>query len=222
MGSVENKNSFYTIVFQNEHFVIVDKAPLVLSVPSRMGEDETRPVLGLILEKDLGRTVYPVHRLDFEVQGLIMYALTPAAHKAGNAWFEQKIVFKKYSALSMPAKDGEFKVGVPLEWKCRLLRGKKRAYESPHGKDSLTKALLVSILDSGYFHWELSPITGRSHQLRYELFRHGMPIVGDQLYGSDLKFDQEGIALRSFMLDFSKAKNREDFSLPEKIISKTF
>ena len=97
-----DKNSFYTIVFQNEHFVIVDKAPLVLSVPSRMGEDETRPVLGLILEKDLGRTVYPVHRLDFEVQGLIMYALTPAAHKAGNAWFEQKIVFKKYSAILSP------------------------------------------------------------------------------------------------------------------------
>lgn len=212
----------YSIVFQNEHFVVVDKAPLVLSVPSRMGEDESRPVLGLILEKDLGKTLYPVHRLDFEVQGLIMYAFTPVAHKAGNAWFEQKIVSKKYCALTSAPKEGEFKVDVALEWKCRLLRGKKRAYESPHGKDSLTIAKLVSIPDSGYFHWELSPITGRSHQLRYELFRHGMPIVGDQLYGSEKKFDQDGIALRSFMLDFSKAKNREDFSLPEKILSKTF
>jgi tRNA pseudouridine32 synthase/23S rRNA pseudouridine746 synthase len=219
---VENKNSFYSIVFQNEHFVVVDKAADVLSVPSRMGEDEARPVLGLILEKDLGKTIYPVHRLDYEVQGLIMYAFTPAAHKAGNVWFEQKIVSKKYSALTASAASNEFQTGVPLEWKCRLLRGKKRAYESPHGKDSLTIATLVSIDSSGYFHWELSPVTGRSHQLRYELFRHGMPIVGDQLYGSELKFNQEGIALRSFMLDFSKAKNRDEFSLPEKIVSKTF
>lgn len=198
---------------------------MILSVPGRMGEEDGRPVLGRLLEKDLGMTLFPVHRLDFEVQGLIMFAKTAAAHRAGNQWFEQKIVSKKYSALAVPVSAevaGEFKVGVPLEWKCRLLRGKKRAYESPHGKDSLTNALLVSLTSSGYFHWELSPVTGRSHQLRYELFRHGMPIVGDALYGSRMEFDQEGIALRSFAIDFSLAKNREEFSLPEKIITNTF
>jgi len=203
---------------------VVDKAAMVLSVPGRMGEEDDRPVLGRILEKDLGMTLYPVHRLDFEVQGLIMYAKTPAAHRAGNGWFENKIVSKKYSALTLaPTADHpqEFQTGVALEWKCRLLRGKKRAYESPHGKDSLTYANLVSKNHLGYFHWELSPVTGRSHQLRYELFRHGMPIVGDALYGSTVKFDQDGIALRSFEIDFSRAKNREEFSLPEKIVSKT-
>jgi len=197
---------------------------MILSVPGRMGEEDGRPVLGRLLEKDLGITLFPVHRLDFEVQGLIMYAKTPAAHRAGNSWFENKIVSKKYSALTLGPlleSGNEFKKGVPLEWKCRLLRGKKRAYESPHGKDSLTLATLVSISDSGYFHWELSPVTGRSHQLRYELFRHGMPIIGDALYGSTVKFDQDGIALRSFEIDFSRAKNREEFSLPEKILSKT-
>lgn len=224
MDSVENKTSFYSIVFQNDHFIVVDKAPMILSVPGRMGEGDGRPVLGRLLEKDLGMTLFPVHRLDFEVQGLIMYAKTAASHRAGNQWFEQKIVSKKYSAITTalsPEAAREFAVDVPLEWKCRLLRGKKRAYESPHGKDSLTLARLVSRTGSGYFHWELSPVTGRSHQLRYELFRHGMPIVGDALYGSTMKFDQEGIALRSFVIDFSLAKNREEFSLPEKIITNT-
>ncbi len=210
----------YETVFDNPHFIIVDKAPNVLSVPSRMGTDETRPVLGLILEKDLGITLYPVHRLDFEVQGLIMFAKTPDAQRAGNSWFENKKVEKIYCAITKS--NPEYRKGETFEWKCRLLRGKKRAYESPHGKDSVTIARLESIDDSGYFHWELRPVTGRSHQLRFELFRHGMPIVGDVLYGSTEKFFGSGIALRAFKIDFSNAINREKFSLPESISSKKF
>lgn len=210
----------YQTVFENSHFIVVDKAPNVLSVPSRMGVAETRPVLGLVLEKDLGITLYPVHRLDFEVQGLIMFAKTPAAQRAGNSWFENKTVEKIYCAITSP--NSEFKVGEIFEWKCRLLRGKKRAYESPHGKDSTTIARLESIDDSGYFHFEMRPVTGRSHQLRFELFRHGMPIVGDALYGSTEKFSGDGIALRAFKIDFTRAVNRTEFSLPENISSKTF
>jgi tRNA pseudouridine32 synthase/23S rRNA pseudouridine746 synthase len=210
----------YLNIFNNEHFIIVNKSAGVLSVPSRLGKEETRPVLGLILESDLGIQLFPVHRLDFEVQGLIMFAKTPSAQKAGNAWFEQKTIEKKYSALSL--QNSTYKVGVELQWKCRILRGKKRAYESPVGKESVTIARLVSITEKGYFHWELSPVTGRSHQLRYELFRHELPIIGDELYGSRENFNGEGIALRSFELNFSRVKNRETFSLPEKIMIATF
>lgn len=210
----------YQVVFDNPHFIVVDKAPNVLSVPSRMGTDETRPVLGLILEKDLGITLYPVHRLDFEVQGLIMFAKTPEAQRAGNSWFENKHVVKIYCAQSIG--NPEFKKGESFEWRCRLLRGKKRAYESAHGKESVTIARLESVDDLGYFHWELRPVTGRSHQLRFELFRHGMPIIGDTLYGSTEKFNGSGIALRAFMIDFQNAFNREKFSLPEIISSKKF
>lgn len=209
---------FYQTVFDNPHFIIVDKSANVLSVPSRMGVDEKRPILGLILEQDLKITLYPVHRLDFEVQGLIMFAKTPAAQRAANGWFEKKIVEKIYCAIT--TSNSEFSVGEHFEWKCRLLRGKKRAYESAHGKESVTLAHLLKIDDSGYFHWELRPVTGRSHQLRFELFRHGMPIVGDVLYGNDEKFKEEGIALRAFQIDFKKALDRENFLLPEFVTSK--
>ena len=185
--------------------------------------EETRPILGKILERDLGVPLFPVHRLDYEVQGLIMYALTPVAQRAGNAWFEQKIVEKIYCAIT--SANPEFKnclgSSVEQEWKCKLLRGKKRAYESSHGKESVTVAHLEKISESGYFHWEMKPITGRSHQLRYELFRHGMPIVGDALYGSTEIFS-EGIALRAYKIDFTKVLNRDSFSLPENISTKKF
>ena len=215
--------SYYEIVLENEFFVIVDKKAMVLSVPGRMGEDDGRPVLGRILEDDLKIRIFPVHRLDFEVQGLIMYAKTPEAHKAGNAWFEKKEVHKTYAAQSRPLPEAldHFRVGESYEWKCKLLRGKKRAYESPHGKESLTTAKLTRV-EQGIFHWELNPITGRSHQLRYELFRHGHPILGDTLYSSTEKFNEEGIALRAFKIDFSKAPKASSFLLPEILEIKKF
>jgi tRNA pseudouridine32 synthase/23S rRNA pseudouridine746 synthase len=210
----------YQTVFENEHFVVVNKAANVLSVPSRTGILDERPCLGRLLEVDLGKKIYPVHRLDYEVQGLIMYALTPEAQRAGNGWFEKKEIQKIYSAISKSS--GGFKQGELWEWKCKLLRGKKRAYESEHGKDSFTRARLNFIDTKGYSHWELEPVTGRSHQLRYELFRHQETILGDVLYGSNEQFSEGGIALRAFKIDFSQTKNRGLFSLPENIFIKKF
>ena len=213
----------YKKIFENEFFIVVDKDALVLSVPAREGLKDERLVLGKILEIDLGLSIYPVHRLDFEVQGLIMFAKTPSAHKAANSWFEKKEVSKTYIALTkaLPEASKDFKVGETYNWKCRILRGKKRAYESVHGKDSLTTARLISINDKGIFHWEMTPITGRSHQLRFELFRHGHPIIGDTLYSSNESFGV-GIALRAFKIDFTKAPNHEKFNLPDYLEIKKF
>lgn len=202
----------YKTVFENNHFIVVDKASMVLSVPARMGAADPRPCLGHILEHDLKCQIYPVHRLDYEVQGLIMYAKTPEAHRAGNAWFENKIIEKTYVALTSVESAPTEKIGIPFEWKCSLLRGKKRAYESPQGKTSITRGVLVE-----KNRWHLNPITGRSHQLRYELYRHGHPIIGDELYGSSVKFSNGGIALRAFEINFVKIPEREKFGLPEKI-----
>ena len=209
----------YRTIFENEHFIVVNKSPNVLSVPSRLGKTDPRACLGLILESDLKISIYPVHRLDFEVQGLIMYAKNQLAQKAGNLWFEQKLISKIYSAKTTCLKSGPTDIGVGemQTWKCQLLRGKKRAYESAHGKNSITNARLIKISENSIFHWELEPITGRSHQLRYELYRHNHPIIGDTLYSSPTAFDGEGIALQSFKIDFSKTPNSKNFSLPEKI-----
>lgn len=214
--TVPVENKAYKIIFDNEHFIVVDKRAMILSVPGRLGEDDERPVLGRLLEQDLKIPIFPVHRLDFEVQGLIMFAKTPKAHRAANVWFEKKEVFKTYMALTKPLNgtEMEFTIGEVYTWTSKLLRGKKRAYQSPHGKDSTTKASLKKI-ENGVFHWELNPITGRSHQLRFELFRHNHPIIGDELYSSTEKFSEEGIALRAFKIDFTHTKNAKDFSLPD-------
>lgn len=198
------------IVFQNEHFVAVNKPGKSLSVPSRHQKEDSRPVIGHILREQLGEEIFPIHRLDYEVSGLILFALNAKAHSAANKAFEHRKVQKTYLALSTGnAPDWKEKT-----WKCKLLRGKKRAYEHNAGKNSVTDAHFLGTNDKGQLMWKLYPRTGRSHQLRYELYRHGCPILGDELYNTDVPWEK-GIALQSIILDFSEPL--EAFGLPAQL-----
>ena len=101
-------------------------------------------------------------------------------------------------------------------WKSQLLRGKKRAYESPHGDWSETLANLeMSATTPPCWVWQLQPLTGRSHQLRYEMSRHGFPIWGDHLYGSSVSGPENHIALRAVSLNLSSVPAAERCGLPE-------
>lgn len=200
------------IVFQTEHFVAVDKAPGILSVPARDAGDP-RPVLGRELEKELGRAIFPIHRLDAEVSGLVLYALTPEAHREANRAFESREVQKTYQGFS---KGGQFQEGQTGTWKAKILRGKKRAYESPGGKLAVTDFEVVGMVGHQTYEWLLKPKTGRSHQLRWEMFRHESPLLGDTLYGSDALWERGGLALRSLSLEFLPGFT-QDWRLPAKI-----
>ena len=223
-----------TLLYSSERFVVPDKPAGWLSVPSRMGAADTRPCVGKILEETLKIRLWPVHRLDLEVTGILLFAKDAEAHRLANHWFENRLVSKTYEALSSgaPAQASE----QTFTWCSNLLRGKKRAYESPHGKPSETSARLLKIVDLAdgpAILWQLEPHTGRPHQLRYELSRHGFPILGDQLYGSErpcprsqtnqsrqeksqnIQNDAHSIALRCVSLDFSRCPEARSLGLPE-------
>lgn len=217
------------VLFQNENFVLVDKAHGMLSVPSRLGRKDPRPVVGLELEAQLRKRVFPVHRLDFEVSGLMIFALTEKSHQAANSWFEKHQIQKIYLAATKPNSVGErfeypqaesyvFQIGKIEVWKSLLLRGKKRSFESRGGDPAETHAFLLeqsfsandfniqeepAVLQEASF-WKLLPITGRSHQLRYELAKRKQPIVGDTLYGGVAVKQQSFIFLRSVGMLFPK------------------
>lgn len=181
-------------VFENENFVAVDKPPLWLSTPSRMGTSDSRPCLGTRLQTEMKCQLYPLHRLDFEVSGLIVFAKNPDSQRLASAAFEDHTVRKCYQAITNGPSD-ELKLGFESAWHSQLAKGKKRAFLSKSGKDCVTNATAVAIQD-GKIHWLLRPLTGRPHQLRFELSHRGFPILGDLLYGSDQIWPQ-GIALRS-------------------------
>lgn len=208
------------IMFKNQHFVIVDKPVATLSVPSRLGRQDPRPVVGIILQEFLGVQVYPLHRLDEDTSGLLMFGLTAAASRAGNQWFEGHQILKTYEALSRPLDPADENLWqVEQKWECKLMRGKRRAYEASFGKPSVTVAQFTGHSQSGRSVWQLNPITGRSHQLRYEMARHGFPIDGDHLYGSEVVAKSiPGIDLRAFKLDFKNCSDRSDFDLPDQLL----
>ena len=198
------------IVFQSEFFIAVEKPAGQLSVPARSADDP-RPVLGKILQAELKTQIFPIHRLDAEVSGLVLYALDPEAHAAASGEFEHRRVKKTYQAFST---GGNFQKGQSGKWSANILRGKKRAYESPHGKMAVTLFEVVQEKE-GIFEWRLFPQTGRSHQLRWEMYRHQSPILGDSLYGST-HVSENGIALRSISLEFSLEFSQQ-FALPGRL-----
>jgi tRNA pseudouridine32 synthase / 23S rRNA pseudouridine746 synthase len=220
--------SIVQILFQNKDFVICDKKALTLSTPDRHKSD--RPCLGLELQRELGMQIFPVHRLDFEVSGVIMYATNTHAHKASQDWFQKKLIQKKYKALTLKQDFShwpenvsaerqtlDLKAGVEFFWKMKILRGKRRSFESAHGDCAETKAVFHGFR-SEHLEWDMYPITGRAHQLRLELSRHGFPILGDELYGSKFKLNSTiwpygAVALRAIEIQFGQ-KISEEFQLP--------
>lgn len=198
----------FSVVFRNENWVVCDKAHGVLTTPARDRTDP-RPCLGLELQTSLRARIFPVHRLDFEVGGLTLFALHEKAHRESQLWFEDCLVGKVYEALSRPARAVE---GVE-EWRCRLVRGKKRAFVAAHGKESITRAALTE-RNEREWRWRLEPVTGRSHQLRFEMARHEAPILGDVLYGGEAVARPNWIALKAVGLDFSRVEEKRRLGLP--------
>ena len=207
--------SALSIVFQNPRVVVIDKPAGWLSVPSRLGHDDARPCAGPALQQQLGVRLWPAHRLDLEVSGLLLFAKDADAHRVLGAAFEQRSIRKTYSAVTQGPVPGALPFGETVRWESRLLRGKKRAYEHPQGKESVTLATLVRAEPGapGRLFWELRPLTGRPHQLRVELARHGCPIAGDTLYGASLPWP-DGIALRAVALDLTGVKEAQALGLP--------
>lgn len=208
------------LLFENDHFLVVDKRPGYLTVPSRLGSEDPRPCEIKKWSEERKIRLWAIHRLDEEVSGVLLFAKTAEAHRKANSWFENRQVHKTYEAFTKVV-GSSFAPFQKLFWRSQILRGKKRAYERPFGKESLTEAEFLKDLEISGTRvglWNLSPLTGRSHQLRFELSKQGFPVLGDELYGSSEKFWMENaIALRAVRLDLSQCPGKDEVGLPNLI-----
>ncbi|HNN95905.1 RluA family pseudouridine synthase [Haliangium sp. UPWRP_2] len=204
------------IVFENSQVVVVDKPAGWLSVPSHAGAADPRPVVGTRLQRQIGGRLWPVHRLDEDVSGLLVFARSASAHRCLCSGFERHLIEKTYQARCHGSAPTDSQLGQWVRWTTTLMRGKKRAYVHPAGKPAITDVLLFAI-DASSLHFCLRPRTGRGHQLRVELARRGCPIFGDTLYGAPGDNDLMGIALRAVALDFSQLEDAIDLHLPPRL-----
>ena len=169
-------------LFENDRFLALDKPPGVsMATSTRDPESGARSVARLLEAcREAPESLLLVHRLDVGTSGVVLLAKTDDAHRALSRLFQSRAARKTYRALvwghPRPARGT---LDDPL---ARDPRDGRRMKAAGGGKPSVTDyrtlARLPSVADL-----ELSPRTGRTHQIRVHLSAHGHPIVGDDLYG---------------------------------------
>ena len=167
----------FSIIFENDDFIAVDKASGILTIPDR--HDETQLSLYKILLQKYGK-IFIVHRLDRDTSGLILFAKNETTHKHLSQLFEQRNIEKNYLGIvrgSMPQKKGTINEAI-AEHPFR----KGEMTVSKKGKPSLTDYEVVE--DYGIYSLVQFDIhSGRTHQIRVHTKFIGHPIVCDTVYG---------------------------------------
>lgn len=165
------------ILFVDEDLIVVNKPSGLLSVPGR-GEDKQHCLVQVLAEH------YPdvkiVHRLDMDTSGIMVLARNADAHRHLSRQFQDRITRKKYEAvctgrLTLP--QGDTKLPMRCDWENRP----RQMVDFVHGKFAHTEWQKLQ-QSKTHFLIELTPITGRSHQLRLHMKSLGHPILGDNLY----------------------------------------
>lgn len=188
------------LIHEDEHFIVVNKPPGMLSQPGRTIYDSVetriRQALGIPSEPVL------VHRLDMDTSGLMLLAKNRSSHRHLQQQFEKRRIGKRYRALleKMPEALGGL-VDLPL--RLDIENRPKQLVCFEYGKNSTTAWHRDPAAINGVV---LYPLTGRSHQLRVHLadpFGLGIPIKGDRLYGSpDFPDVQERMMLHADFISF--------------------
>lgn len=165
------------VLHVDEHLVVVDKPPFLPVTPAGIYVRQT--LLARLVERLGNRALVPLHRLDRDTAGLVLFSAQAATRDAYLALFRERRIAKRYEAWAPPLPDTTF----PLVHRSRLAPGDPffRMSEIPGEPNSETA---IDVLDRGprYWRYALEPHTGRKHQLRVHMAALGAPICNDRLY----------------------------------------
>ncbi|PRY69819.1 pseudouridine synthase [Halomonas ventosae] len=176
-----------SLLHQDDHLVAVHKPAGLLVHRSALARGE-REFLLQRLRDQLGRRVYPVHRLDRPTSGVIVFALDPESAAALQSAFAARRVEKRYLAVVRGIGPHRERLDYPLrEEEGRRPKAEMPAMEAVTEIRRLDSVELPVRVDrypqSRYSLMEARPQTGRRHQIRRHLSRRGYPIIGDAKHG---------------------------------------
>lgn len=165
------------ILHADHEILVVDKQAGLLSVP---GKDADRQ--DCLINRI--RAIYPevllVHRLDQDTSGVMIFALTPHAQRHLGLQFEKRYTKKTYIARvfgRLSPATGQVDLPLIVDWPNRP----RQMVDHENGRPAQTDWRVIKANDAES-RVRLSPITGRSHQLRVHMLSLGHPILGDPLY----------------------------------------
>jgi tRNA pseudouridine32 synthase/23S rRNA pseudouridine746 synthase/23S rRNA pseudouridine1911/1915/1917 synthase len=199
------------ILHDDDQIVVLEKPEGLLSVAT---DFEKRATVHAMLKRQFhNRRVYPVHRLDRETSGVMIFAYTEKAREALKEQFAEHSVDKVYYAI----------VGKEMDlgrgrWESNLEEDDfyfvKSVEDFGRGKRAVTDYEVLKV-DKGYSLLRLKPLTGRKNQLRVHCSESGHPIVGDAKYGSKANpLKRVGLHAQKITFTHPGTLRRISFSVP--------
>ncbi|OQP51060.1 RNA pseudouridine synthase [Niastella yeongjuensis] len=186
------------IIAENDHFIVINKPPGLLSIPDREGKEIS---LKEILQQKYDQ-IFTVHRLDRETSGIIVFAKDPETHKFLSQAFEERTVEKYYQGIvvgTLPEKQKT--IDAPIA-ENTVKRGVMIIHQ--RGKHAVTDYEVLE--DFGKFSLVQFRIhTGRTHQIRVHMQYVGHPLVCDEVYGDGIP-----VKISSFKRNYKLSKNEEE------------
>ncbi len=183
-----SKEYYLKVVHEDAHILVVEKDP---GVPCEISPLATRPTLVSIInayfKRKLPHLKYhylgPIHRLDTETSGLMVYSKTKEGNKLTEQ-FKRHSIKRKYLAVVQGRIEQESgKIEGYLKKSNLLKEGKKVAISTPEsGRLSVTHFKVRERYDKATL-TEIALDTGRTHQIRVQMTSIGHPVVGDKIYG---------------------------------------
>ena len=165
------------VLYHDEHILVADKPHFLPVIPSGKFLHET--LLVRLRKQRATEDLVPVHRLDRETAGVVLFSLNRKTRGHYTSLFRNRKVRKVYEALAPSLEESNFRTTR----RSRVVRGDPffRMKEVSGEANSETHISLISNVGSLSL-YQLLPITGRKHQLRLHLAALGIPVINDKLY----------------------------------------
>ncbi|WP_159123767.1 RluA family pseudouridine synthase [Acinetobacter variabilis] len=170
------------LIHRDEDFMVIHKPAGLLTVPGKT-EDLQDCLINRLIK--LEPKTLLIHRLDRDTSGILVFALSREGQKSISRQFQERQTDKTYQAIVAGTLEGKGTVDVPVIYDPS--RPPLHIAEPNHNKPAITEWLAIEhfeIQGQAVTRVKLTPITGRSHQLRVHMQYLGHPIIGDTLYAT--------------------------------------
>lgn len=173
-----NNNKKITIEFEDEYLLIASKPFGMKTHPNEKEKESNTLVNYLAVNNDY---IEPIHRLDTDTCGLVIFAKTPFVKAKLDHILEKKEITRYYTALvKNPIKPQKIITNIG-----RDMREKNKMAVTSSGKEAITNILSCKKINDELYKVTISLETGRTHQIRVHLQHKKNSIIGDKLYSKD-------------------------------------